>query len=30
MEISKKTVIYAMSPHNPPAARAESGATVCF
>lgn len=30
MEISRKTVIYAMSPHNPPAARAESGATVCF
>ena len=30
MEISGKTVIYAMSPDNSPADRAESGATVCF
>ena len=30
MEISSRQVIYAMSPDNPPAARVESGATVCF
>ena len=30
MEISSGQVIYAMSPDNPPAARVENGATVCF
>ena len=30
MEISSGQVIYAMSPDNPPVARVENGATVCF